>query len=652
MRPAVFLKIALALAAVTLPPCATAAEEERGQARRDFQQARAALRAGDLARYTALRAGLDGYILSGYLDYEYLQDRLAVTPVETVRRFLEEQREAAVGDLLRRQWLRELAVRGRWEPFLAEMRELEDDVELNCYRLGRLLALTPNRAGLMHTLETIWLTGAKLPGACDQPLAAWRHAGYMTAEKVWARIQLAMEKRNLTLAESLARFLDPEERVWVERWLAMHRHPARELASLRYPPDSALARRIVRHGVMRLAHNDPAEAMRRWSELKSRHAFTPEDERYVHRWVGVLAAQNHLPQALEWLAAAAPDDAAAREWRVRAAIRAGDWGTGLKYLDGLNEHEQAQSEWRYWKAYMLERTGSENRARWTYRDLARERSYYGFLAADRLGADYAIQHEAVEASAEEIAALLERRAVQMAQELYAIGDTIAARRQWSWAIRALSNRELQVAAVVAARWGWHDRAILTLGKSDHHSDLELRFPVLYRDLIEANAQQNNLDPDWVYGVLRQESAFMTDARSHAGALGLMQLMPRTGQLTARRIGLPLPGTYAILQVDTNVKLGTSYLRQVLDQYRGHQTLATASYNAGPHRVRQWLPESGALDAPAWVESIPFNETRNYVKNVMGFTAIYGQRLKGLFTRLRERMPEVPPASEARVSLAN
>jgi len=291
---------------------------------------------------------------------------------------------------------------------------------------------------------------------------------------------------------------------------------------------------------------------------------------------------------------------------------------------------------------MLERSGEEKQANTLYRVLAKERSYYGFMAADRIGQPYAMQHVSIQASPEEVSATLAHPGIQMAKELFTLGDTIAARRQWAWITRRMNNRDLAVAAVLARHWGWHDRAILTVSKSEHLDDLELRFPVLYRDMVEANATRNNIDPDWVYGVMRQESAFVSDARSEAGALGLMQLMPRTGQMTGRRINLRLPNNTAILNVENNLKLGTSYLRTVLDVNNGHQVLATASYNAGPNRVREWLPNEKALDADAWVDTVPYNETRNYVKNVMAFTAVYAYRLETTLRRLQERMPSVLP----------
>jgi len=329
---------------------------------------------------------------------------------------------------------------------------------------------------------------------------------------------------------------------------------------------------------------------------------------------------------------------------VRAAIRSGEWQTGLRFLAMLPETEQQENEWRYWKARMLERTGSTWKAHALYRDLAAERSYYGFLASDRIDRPYSMQHVSLKASDTELALLLNRPGIGMARELFLLGDTPAARRQWAWVTRRLDQRELAVAALLAREWGWHDRAILTVSKSDHLDDIEMRFPVLYRDLVESNAELNRIDPDWVYGVLRQESAFVTDARSPAGALGLMQLMPRTGRLTGRRINLRVPDNNAILKPENNVRLGTSYLRTVLDVNHGHQVLATASYNAGPNRVREWLPEEVPLDADVWVDSVPYNETRNYVKNVMAFTAVYSYRLEKTLRRLSERMPRVFPES--------
>jgi soluble lytic murein transglycosylase len=613
------------------------------EVRETYQAALKAARAGDIRRYRKLSEELQGYVLRPYVDYEYLKERLDSVPTSAVRQFLDDAAAAPVSDMLRAKWLRRLAARGEWTEFLRDYRPIENDTELACMRLERLLRSSEQQAALMQEVSMLWRTGKRLSPACEPVFAAWRAAGHMTADEVWTRIRLAMERRNTSLAKDLSRYLEPSERVWVTRWIAMHRNPVAELDSLRYPVETPIARMIVRHGVVRLAYRDPEAAMERWENLKQEYLFLGEDENYVLRNVGILAAQAHLPQALKWLTAVSADasDENLHLWRVRAALRAGDWQSAKRFVAALTEEQQQEPQWRYWNARILEETGRRMDAKAHYRALALERGYYGFLAADRIGSSYSMQHESVEAKPEEVNAILARTGIQMARELYLQGQITEARRQWQYTTNHMNNRELAVAAVVAREWGWYDRAILTVAKSDFQDDLELRFPVLYRDLIEENAQRHGIDTSWVYGIVRQESAFVPDARSPVGALGLMQLMPATGRLTARRLKIPARSTHAILDIENNLRLGTGYLRQMLDRYAGNQVLATASYNAGPNRIVEWLEDDEVMDAEVWVETIPYNETRNYVKNVLAYTAVYEHRLNEQQpVRLRQRMPEV------------
>ena len=645
LRGAFLLWTLLAAWPAALPAMGFLVSEE--EQRRDYLAAQTAIRAGNISKFQSLLKSLDGYILHGYLEYEYLKDRVATTPAPELHRFLEDNAQAPIADTIRKKWLHQLAARGDWNTFLAEYKDIDDDPELACVRLAQLLRGSEEQAALMIEIEKLWRTGKRLPAACEPVFAVWRKAGHMTRERVWERIRLAMESRNLVLAGELAPYLDPRERVWVARWQAMHRDPVRGLQGVNYPVDTPVARMVVTHGVVRLAHRDPEEAMRRWEALKGRYQFFGEDDNYVLRYIGILAAQNHSPLALKWLAAvsADPNDENLRLWRVHAALRAGDWEMAKSFVAGLTEEQQKQQQWRYWKARILEGTGEQKQAERLYAGLARERGYYGFLAADRVGADYSMQHQPVEASPEEVSTVLARPGIQMAQELYLMGQVLDARRQWSWIVRRMNNRELAVAAVIARHWGWYDRAILTVSKSDHQDDLDLRFPILYRDTIEANASLHGVDPGWVYGVVRQESAFVVDARSQAGALGLMQLMPQTGRLTGRKLNLNIRSNQALLNIENNLLLGVGYLKEVLTRNNGHQALATAAYNAGPNRIGAWMPQGEPLDADIWVETIPFNETRDYVKNVMAFTTVYDYRLGIRPTRISARMPQVVPAKE-------
>ncbi len=635
----------LSLAGGLISPQAEGFLVDEVEQRRDYLAALEAIKAGRLKQFRVLSERLDGYILRGYLDYGYLKTRVGETPTPVIRRFLEENSHAPISDKLRKKWLRHLANRGEWETFLSEYKDVKDDPKLQCLRLARLLHVSDQQAALMDEIEDLWLTGKRLPSACEPVFSAWKKAGHMGADKVWERIRLAMERRNLRLARDLATYLDPKDRVWVKRWRAMHRYPVRELEKISYPVETPVARMIIRHGIVRLAYRDPEEAMSHWQRLKEKYQFFGEDENYVLRYIGILAAQKYLPSALEWLSAVSADagDRSLRLWRIKTALRAGEWETAKRFIAGLSEEQQQDDQWRYWKARILEETGEKREAERLYAVLARNRSYYGFLAADHIESDYSMQHVSVEATPEEVSAMLARPGIQMAKELYALGQTVPARRQWNWTMRNLNNRELQVAAVIARQWGWHDRAIFTVTKSDHKDDLELRFPILYREMVETYASEYDIDPGWIYGILRQESAFVVDARSGAGALGLMQLMPATGRRIGRKLKLRVRSTRALLNVNNNLRLGASYLKTMLDRNGGHYVLATAAYNAGPHRVKSWIPDEYPLDADIWVETIPYNETRDYVKNVMAYTVVYDYRLGIQPTRLRTRMPAVVPS---------
>lgn len=614
--------------------------------RETYVAALAALHAGDEAGYRENVRRLDGYVLRSYAEYEYLKDHVDQVPGSTIRRFLNGNKYTPLPDLLRQQWLHVLAERGAWPTFMREYVDVSGDVELTCLYLEQRLRSGDRSSSIMQRIDGLWKIGQRQPAACNPVFAAWKRAGYMTEDKVWERIGLAMEARELSFAHDLAVYLPPKDRIWVERWRAMHHDPAGQLATLSYPVETPVARMIVRYGVVRLAYRDPEAAMRRWQELKRKYEFFGEDENYVLRYIGILAAQERSPYALKWLSAvsADPDDLSLKRWRVYAALWAGQWVTARRFIAALPDAERSSTRWRYWTARILEHQGDQVAADKTYRELARERDYYGFLAADHIGADYAMQHVSVDATAEEIARLQARPAIQAAHELYALDDVVDARRQWQWALRDMNDRELQVAAVIARQWGWYDRAIQTVVMSGHPNDLELRFPVVYRDVIEANAAKYDIDPGWIYGVVRQESAFRVDARSDAGAIGLMQLLPSTGRAGIRRLQLHARLEDALLSVEHNVRIGVSYLKQVLDRYGGHEVLATAAYNAGPNRVNSWIPDK-PIDADVWVETIPYKETRGYVKNVLAFAAVYEYRLGKHPTRLTTRMPVIRPRSK-------
>jgi soluble lytic murein transglycosylase len=285
-------------------------------------------------------------------------------------------------------------------------------------------------------------------------------------------------------------------------------------------------------------------------------------------------------------------------------------------------------------------------ARDTFKALASERSYYGFLAADELGENYALDHSQLLADETAIAAIESRPEIIRARELFLVGQDSRGRSEWDTIVRTLAPEEKRQAAILADRWGWHSRAISVAASLGEFDDLSLRYPLPYQPLFEQSSTAASISPTWAYGIARSESLFMPDVRSRAGAIGLMQLMPATGRAVAREIRLPYSGLQTLTDPASNIRLGTSYLGQMAERYGGNAVLATAAYNAGPHRVDSWLPDSGSIDARVWIENIPFNETRKYVKRVLSAQAIFHWRMTGELRRLSDELLLVRAARDA------
>ena len=621
----------LAMAAVA-PAQATNLEDQRKQ----FAQARKALQQGQIKQYNKLLAGLSDYPLRSYLEFDDLKRRLHKRPLKEVRAFLQENEDSPLGERLRRAWLISLARQSQWRTFLADYRDSEHE-QLRCYQLQALIH-TGQKPAAMAKVEALWLVGDSQPRACDPVFAAWKAEGHATPELIWARIRAAIKNRKLSLAGYLAKSLSTEDRAWVDLWRRTHRRPATMLQHKDLARDLPITREIVLHGIHRLARIDAQQAEKHWQRVKHQYGFEWLDRQNAKKAIALAAAKQRQPQALAWLRALEPAvvDGQVGEWRVRAALAELNWGAVLASVDSLPRETGADSRWRYWRARSMQELGHPEHAQAIFKDLAAERDFHGFLAADRITGDYALTPEPIAHSPAELAPLRQRLAIRRAHELFLLGMSTDARREWRHAISDMSEDELKLAAVLADSWGWHDRAILTVARAKHYGDLDLRFPIAFRTQVMSNSDLNRLDPAWVFGVLRQESAFNPEARSHAGAMGLMQLMPRTARGVARHLNLPLRDTWELYKPNRNIQLGTAHLRRVLDLHNNNQVLATAAYNAGSSRVKSWLP---VQDQPAdvWIETVPFDETRNYVQRVMATTPIFEQRLGRQVTRLDQRL---------------
>lgn len=641
MRASLVLVLTLALSSVV-----HAASVSLDRAR--YGQALKALHEGHYGRFKVLYGEEHGYIVRPYLRYHELMERMRHDKPAAVAAFLKQYPELPVTPKLRRTWLRFLAHHHRDKTYIQfYTRDLNGYVALHCDDLAARAHLGQPIAASM---QTVWLTGQSLPRSCRTVAATWLRAGGATEANIWKRARLAMRAGNGPLLKRLLPTLSPVHALWAHRWLAMQAHPAHVLAHLAYPLITRRARHIVRAGVVSLGYRSPTLAMALWKRLRQQEPVLGEDNNFVLRGLGIIGAEDHLPQALLWLSQAVPGHGGGglRRWRVREALRERDWTDVLMFIDAMPKAWRQRNEWQYWRARALAETGHKQTSLRVMKHLASHFGYYGFLAAGRLGLPYHIPNIPLREPTSLLQSVARRPEVRMAHELYRLHQHREARALWFSALRGLSEQDIEAAALLASRWGWRDCAILTIAGTDAVHALAIRFPLLYKPLIEADARLNDIDPAWVYGIIRQESAFIFDARSDVGALGLMQLMPQTGFITAREIHLAITGDRDLIDVNNNVDVGTRYLADVLTRARNEEPVATAAYNAGPTAAVSWLPIKQPLSADIWIDTIPFRQTRGYVKNVLTFTAIYDYLLKGRQDALSTRMAPIPPAVELAV----
>lgn len=621
--------LVLALFIVMPPSLAAQWEAERAL----FQTARAALATEQYALFDGILARLRHYPLHPYLEYRYLRENGAREP-ERVRAYLREYADLRYARRLQQQWLKRLAKAEDWSSYLEVLHLLPDAQNLaaryQCDALNARRAQGADFASLLAEVKALWLVGHSQAKQCDDLFAELYQHPQFDEALLWQRIRLAMDENESGLVAYLSkRLTDPHRQALSAQWLALHQQPAQALADFTLA-DSAEARKWLLHGLYRLGRKQPEQARSHWAVLANRYAFSDAEANDLARYLALRAAIYEHPQAAAWLRAlprgAVNDEVV--EARFKLALAAQNWREIEQALGLLSEAEKNKLQWRYWRARAREQLGHREEAAALFRELAGERDYYGYLAADRLGLPHQLAHRPIQASQAELNTLLNQHpGLLRAGELFRLGLSTEARSEWYYATKPFTPRQFELAAALAFSWDWYGQAIISAAKAGHYDDVERRFPLAFRAELTAGAREQGLELAWVYGIARQESAFMADVRSHAGAMGLMQLMPATAKAMAKKIDLELNGNSDVLQADKNARLGSAYLRAMLDRFDGNYILATAAYNAGPGRSIRWREEHACLAPDAWIELIPFKETRGYVRSVLTYMSIFNQRLQ-------------------------
>ncbi len=637
----VFLVLVLPMAPVFSNISILSAEQQ------SFQSALKAFDSGKTAKFNKLKKDLTEYPLYPYLEFRDLKKNMGNISDRKIRKFITANQENPLGWRMHTSWLSYLGKNNYWSRYLkAWSSEFEGRTTLLCYYVHA--SQSKKKDVTKHALD-LWRSGKSRPDACNPVFDYLKKNGQLTSDVVWERFQLAMDKRNRSLGSYLIKKLPKDQRSWYEWWAQLDKKPAGTLQQLIRQQDNARLRDMLVYGINRYAREDTVAAMMMWkARIKNQFAFSQEQIDEVERKIALRSGWRHEEQAAEYLASLQDNaiDQEVKEWRVRSALRQQDWDNVLTQLNRLDVVDQEKAQWQYWKARALEITGKEAEALLIYNTVSAETSYYGFLSSLKRGVPLQINSIPVvsEDELKMVRDLATKPAFLRARLLRELQMHTDASREWSMAIKPLDKDGKRIAAKLADQLGWHFRAIATVAQAGHFSDLELRFPILYEDLVRKEARRNKIQPGWVYGVIRRESAWRENVVSHAGAIGLMQLMPRTARQMAKKTGMRRPGNKQIRDVNKNIKLGTAYLREVLDQYGEHEILATASYNAGPHRVKKWLPEGKSMPADIWIDTITFDETRNYVKAVFAYSTIMEWKLGDKRRPLSGRLKAIGPLS--------
>ncbi|MEO7811468.1 MAG: transglycosylase SLT domain-containing protein [Usitatibacter sp.] len=604
----------------------------------DLAAAREAAQRGKPNQLDAWRTRNRGHPLEAYATFWMLSGSVERADPAQVRAFLVRFADTPLADLLRREWLRVLGATASWETFRAEYpRLVADDAELACYAFQERLARAD--AEVAAEARALFAAGRETPAACEPVFQALAADGVIGEKAVWERIRRLLVAGHLREAKRANLLLTPRQRLDDKQLDRAAADPAGFLAREKATHLTPAARELVILAVARLARAKPGEAAERLAQLGGR--LGPDATQYAWAQVAYQGAMSHHPRALEWYgqAADAPLSGIQAAWRVRAALRAGNWKDTLAAIQQLPPDEARDPAWRFWRARALGSLGEREASQGLLRGLASERTFYGILAAEELGIVVAPDWTGWRPQPADLGRVRAVPGLERALALYRIGYESEGLREWMWAIRGMEDRDLLAAAEMARVASIPDRAINTANRTLQLHDLSQRFPIPHREAVSAATRQWGLDESMMYSIIRQESRFMAHVRSRVGAQGLMQLMPATAQWVARRIPVQPYKVEMLGQPDVNVQMGAYYFSRVLMDL-GHPLLATAAYNAGPGRARRWR-DARPLDGAIYVETIPFNETRDYVKQVFTNAWFYGHRLTGQLPSLRQMVGTIP-----------
>ncbi len=541
-----------------------------------------------------------------------------------------------------RWWLKQLIASKDWGLIIKHFAD-STSVETRCvYALAVMRSESREKA--IQYIKPLWLVGRSQHKQCDPLFEQAQKKGLIEDDLIWQRMLLTQRRGQLGMSKYLKSLLrSPSIKKWGNRLDSVHRNPKTTIRKhLSKWSQSPYGRDVITHGMVRITRKNPDAGTEFWRELQSKNPSALKSLLATEKEIAQILGWRRHQQAYQWLARL-PDsmmDHSMTELMVRNALASEKWSRVLKAIERMDPETADRSEWQYWKARALHKTGNRKQAATILTKLADQRSFYGLLAADQMKLEYNLSPDGFKFNSTDLNSFVESEpAVARIREWLALNEPYGARRELRH-LRTHRNGDSQFwsqAALLFNAWGWYDGAIRATYASGHADEfqLELTHPSPYIKLVRKEALRNSVPQHWILGIMRQESLFVNDIRSSAGAIGLMQLLPATARNVAKRNGLKRPSTRDLSNASLNIRLGTTYFKGLLDRLDGNPVHSLAGYNAGPRRVRQWQGTIKASDPAAWIEAIPFTETRNYIKKILVNFILYENIHTAQHTRIKD-----------------
>ncbi|MFM4851397.1 transglycosylase SLT domain-containing protein [Aeromonas caviae] len=602
-----------------------------------YRQAHEAVRANDQVKFSQLRARLIHYPLLPYLDYYQLAFRPGAADYNDVTRFIRQHGDTPQSNRLERSYLTYLAQSQQWSQFLRFYPAKPSSTDLLCQHY-QARYYTGHQSEALQEAGKLWLSGQSRPDACDPLFQLWQQAGLRTQEKIWERMNLAFEAQNPNLIRHLGAQLGSGMKGYGDQMIALYDQPVRAMNPANFtaaPP----SRHLLSLGLARYANQEPDAVLRQLGEMTRRFGLNHAEVSRVEKAAARRLLLDRSSDQRAWLDTALVrlKDPELVELRARLAIWEQDWRGLEGWVKRMPMGLQKEDRWRYWMARSLEKQGRQKPARDLYLETANLRGFYGFMAAQRTGVPYRMKNQRVAHKVPDWQSASRRWPFLLrVRELLAMNEITAARSEWIHNMDRNSVAQRLEFGHIALNQGWHELAILSSIRAEAWDALDLRFPLPLKRTFSQMAQERTMNTSLLYAISRQESALYPLAQSPVGARGLMQLMPATAKETAGKLGVPYRNEQQLFDPAMNIRLGSAYLKRLLDVYDGNRILAAAAYNAGPGRVKRWREQSDNKPMDVWVESIPYRETRNYVQNVLSFDLIYQHKLQQPLRFMSER----------------